>query len=436
MAEADIIVHTPCTKRLPAEAALYGMKAESGNSDKPCGPNETFSVKPGGNTMAVTGLQSLYNDGPKSEAEQEKAYERRKLIRSSPPRTRSMSALSTPSKVKSVTKQTNTFQTPKLEQSFQSHLSDSPSPSPLRPHSSVRQSEKKAPTKSPFFSPPASAKKVNVKTEKKPRPKAGTVSCIPFPPLESDNFGLLQEKLAHDPFRLLIGVTFLNRTHGKYAIPVFFELMEKYPTPTALLASRRRDIIAIIRHLGLQAKRTDTYIEYARLWTYDPPTKGRRYRVDHYPSEGDGMDIRKDEVVDDDDPRTAWEIGHITQGRYAIDSWRIFCRDVLRCQAKGWNGEGREGTFQPEWMRVLPQDKELRAVLRWLWLKEGYNWDPVTGEKEPASKELQEAAMAGNIAWDDEGGIRILTDAPEESLVELSEGSSACALKTLEEMAK
>jgi len=30
--------------------------------------------------------------------------------------------------------------------------------------------------------------------------------------------------------------------------------------------------------------------------------------------------------------------------------------------------------FEPEWMRVVPKDKELRAFLRWKWLKEGWNW--------------------------------------------------------------
>lgn len=99
----------------------------------------------------------------------------------------------------------------------------------------------------------------------------------------------------------------------------------------------------------------------------------------------------------------------MTQGPYALDSWRIFCRDILRGKATGWNGEGgKEEGFQPEWMRVLPEDKELRAYLRWMWLKEGFEWDPWTGEKDVASKELLVAAGEGRIAWDDKGGMRII----------------------------
>lgn len=86
----------------------------------------------------------------------------------------------------------------------------------------------------------------------------------------------------------------------------------------------------------------------------------------------------------------------MTSGPYALDSWRIFCRDVLRGVATGWNGENsKQEGFQPEWMRVLPEDKELRAYLRWMWLKEGFVWDPYTGEKEVAGPELVRAAMGG-----------------------------------------
>jgi hypothetical protein len=225
----------------------------------------------------------------------------------------------------------------------------------------------KLPTKSPFFSPLASMGKLEAVKEGRLRQRGGTVSCIPFPPLSARSFGLLQEKLAHDPFRLLVGVTFLNRTVGKHAIPVFFELMEKYPMPADILAADKKDIIGITRHLGLQAIRAEKYVKYAHFWIHNPPVKGRRYRVENYPNPGDGKEIGKCEVLDDDDPRTgAWEIGHMTKGRYAIDSWRIFCRDVLRGEAQGWNGEGRDGGFQPEWMRVQPRDKELVACLRWM----------------------------------------------------------------------
>lgn len=244
----------------------------------------------------------------------------------------------------------------------------------------------------------------------KKRSPGKTISCIPFPPLSAPHFGLIQEKLAHDPFRLLIAVTFLIRTHGKHAIPVFFELMEKYPTPESLMAADLEEIVPIIRHLGLQNQRANTYQMYAKIWLENPPTKGKRYPVRGYPNPESARDVKKGEILDDDDERHAWEIGHMTQGPYAVDSWRIFCRDRLRGEADSWNGEGRGEGFQPEWMRVLPQDKELRAYLRWMWLKEGFEWHPFSGEKEVARPELMRAAIEGRIAWDDQGGMQILDE--------------------------
>lgn len=287
--------------------------------------------------------------------------------------------------------------------------------------------KQRPPAHSPYFTslaptPSKSRKSVSLQVEasinnaspKKESPKkrpTGIISCIPFPPLSAPHFGLIQEKLAHDPFRLLIAVTFLNRTHGKHAIPVFYTLMEQYPTPQSLVDAPKENIVSVIRHLGLQNQRAATYQAYAKTFCENPPVRSKRYAVHDYPTKGLGRDVRKSEVLpeESEDPRTAWEIGHMTQGPYALDSWRIFCRDILLGKAEGWNGEGNhEEGFQPEWMRVVPEDKELRAFLRWMWLKEGFGWDPFTGEKEVAGEEMMRAAIEGRIAWDDEGGMRIL----------------------------
>ncbi|ATZ46440.1 hypothetical protein BCIN_01g10360 [Botrytis cinerea B05.10] len=288
--------------------------------------------------------------------------------------------------------------------------------------------KQRPPMHSPYFAlplsttPSKSSKSIASKGEstiknsspKKESPKKrppGIISCIPFPPLSASHFGLIQEKLAHDPFRLLIAVTFLNRTHGKQAIPVFYSLMDQYPTPQSIVDAPKEDIVSVIRHLGLQNQRAATYQAYAKTFCENPPVKNKRYAVHDYPTKGLGRDVKKSEVLPEEsvDPRTGWEIGHMTQGPYAIDSWRIFCRDMLLEKAKGWNGEGSEEEgFQPEWMRVLPEDKELRAFLRWMWLKEGFEWDPMTGEKDVAGREVMRAALEGRIAWDEGGGMRIL----------------------------
>ncbi len=67
----------------------------------------------------------------------------------------------------------------------------------------------------------------------------------------------------------------------------------------------------------------------------------------------------------------AFEVAHLPGiGPYALDSFRIFHRDEMRGLAKDWLGSGAEEGFEPEWMRVRPRDKELRAYLEWLWERE------------------------------------------------------------------
>lgn len=297
-------------------------------------------------------------------------------------------------------------------------------------------------TTSHFFDPPDDSKLATPSPSpgknKSKRPARGTLSALPIPPLSATRFGLIQEELADEPFRLLIAVTFLIRTAGRAAIPVFRELMARYPTPEALAAADPENIIRVIHHLGLSSNRCTAIQKYARIWLERPPVQNVRYGVKNYPRPGDGRDVRlgeefgaEDDHISPDleeadalelDPEaktkargfgTSWEIGHLTQGPYAIDSWRIFCRDVLLGRAEDWKGAGRTPDFQPEWMRVLPQDKELRACLRWMWMREGWAWDPLTGEREVLSEEMRRAVDEGRVAYDNQGQLTILDSSGE-----------------------
>jgi hypothetical protein len=49
-----------------------------------------------------------------------------------------------------------------------------------------------------------------------------------------DNYSDSAEVVAHDPWKLLIAVTLLNKTSGKLAIPVFWKILAKWSTPWAL----------------------------------------------------------------------------------------------------------------------------------------------------------------------------------------------------------
>jgi hypothetical protein len=249
-------------------------------------------------------------------------------------------------------------------------------------------------SRSPFFGTTTPTREKQPKpgltppsTTKKRRPPRGTVSSLPIPPLAADRFGLIQEELADSPFRLLIAITFLIRTTGKAAIPVFRQLMERFPTPAGLAAADPAEIITLIHPLGLSAVRCAAIQKYARMWLDRPPSREVRYGVKNYPQPGDGRCARVGEEFGPEDGSgvaggqpvdavadardraigSAWEIGHLTQGPYALDSWRIFCRDVLLGRSSHWTGKENAPEFQPEWMRVLPRDKELRACLRWMW---------------------------------------------------------------------
>ncbi|KAG7292353.1 hypothetical protein NEMBOFW57_002388 [Staphylotrichum longicolle] len=225
----------------------------------------------------------------------------------------------------------------------------------------------------------------------------GTVSSLPIPPLSADCFGLIQEELADDPFRLLIAITFLIRTAGKAAIPVFRQLMQRFPTPAALAAADPAEISALIHPLGLSAVRCATIQKYARLWLERPPSREVRYGVKNYPLPGDGRHVKAaeefgpedggrdgpaDAVMDAKERAVgcAWEIGHLTQGPYALDSWRIFCRDVLLGRSGHWTGRAAAAEFQPEWMR----------------------------EREPLREDMRRAVNEGRVGYDDSGNLVIL----------------------------
>jgi methyl-CpG-binding domain protein 4 len=244
----------------------------------------------------------------------------------------------------------------------------------------------KHPTTSPYFPTPHKA-------------RSHFLSTLPFPPISRESFGLMQERLANRPFELLLATIFLNKTPGERAMPVCYKLLAQYPTPATLAVAKVEDITEIIRHLGFQNQRARKIVGLAKGWVECEPFRGVRYRKVDYPMKGDGKDIKDGEPVDDRDSRTAWEISHLPGlGPYSHDSWRMFCRDKLRGLASSWNGEGAiESSFEPEWKRVLPKDKELRAWMTWMWMKEGWVWNCETGKRLKADEELMELARGGGV---------------------------------------
>ncbi|KAF4949576.1 hypothetical protein FSARC_13441 [Fusarium sarcochroum] len=242
------------------------------------------------------------------------------------------------------------------------------------------------------------------KTKSRKVPAGVILSASRIPPIHQQHFGLIQESVATDLYKLLVAAVLWNRTRGSQARPIFVKLVSQYPTPNHLAEASFSDLAELIRPIGLYNSRATRFIAFAKAWVEHPPSKTRRYRKLHYPLQGDGLDIGKDEVLDQDDERQGWEVAHLPSlGPYAIDSFRIFHRDLLRGLAGDWNGSQAAPNFEPEWKRVVPLDKELRACLRWMWLKEGWIWDPETGSKVKASKKRMESESLRSRSLSPEG---------------------------------
>jgi hypothetical protein len=106
--------------------------------------------------------------------------------------------------------------------------------------------KRKAPT-SPYFDVPPSQLSTPPTTPKPSSParvRESKVSVIEsfdepaslphFRPTSPNEFGLIQEKLRHEPWKMLVAVMFLNKTTAKVAIPLLGQHFERWPTPEAL----------------------------------------------------------------------------------------------------------------------------------------------------------------------------------------------------------
>ncbi|KDQ19919.1 hypothetical protein BOTBODRAFT_142584 [Botryobasidium botryosum FD-172 SS1] len=186
---------------------------------------------------------------------------------------------------------------------------------------------------------------------------------------------LIQELVAHDTWKMIIAVTLLNKTSGKAAIPVFWNLITTWPTPKDLSQASASDLTALLQPLGLQNIRASRFIQFSTQYLTDPPSPSN---------------LRKSKAGGAEYPPT--EISHlIGVGRYALDSYRIFyprlkgggapnrenvCLSAVAAMGEMWP---RTGELDEAWKLVLPQDRELRKYLTWRWAVEGYQWNWETG---------------------------------------------------------
>lgn len=167
------------------------------------------------------------------------------------------------------------------------------------PHSAPKYRRKrKAPT-SPYFeisipqlsSPPPTPTPPTRGTNTSPRKSKlsiieapGVLPSLPhFRPTSENEFGLIQEKLRHEPWKMLVAVIFLNVTTAKMALPLLAQLLERWPTPEALsqgtLLGRIwhlrvadfEELSAFLYPIGLYNTRARRLIDFSTMWLSQPP---------------------------------------------------------------------------------------------------------------------------------------------------------------------
>ncbi|KAK0233230.1 DNA glycosylase [Armillaria fumosa] len=163
------------------------------------------------------------------------------------------------------------------------------------------------------------------------------------------------ELVAHDPWKLIVAVTLLNKTSGKLAIPVFWELVDRWPAPLSLSQASDEELVNLIRPLGTQTIRAKRLIEMSKSYLLDPPSSYDVRQSKPTPlsslASGQGSPGRRRKY-----PPTP--ISHLPgTGRYALDSYRIFCTAY-------------DNPSSQEWKAVVPTDKKLIQYIKWKWVAE------------------------------------------------------------------
>ena len=68
-------------------------------------------------------------------------------------------------------------------------------------------------------------------------------------------YGLLQEEINADPWKIFVCCIFCNLTKRVQAEPYFWKVIEKWPSPETLSEADFKDLEKIIRPLGLSKRR-------------------------------------------------------------------------------------------------------------------------------------------------------------------------------------
>ena len=107
-------------------------------------------------------------------------------------------------------------------------------------------------------------------------------------------YGLIQEQLWQDPWKIFVACIFCNLTKRVTAEPYFWECLERWPDPAAMSNAKQEEVEALIQPLGLSQRRSKALIMMSKDY------------------------LQKDWK---DQPEVLYGIG-----KYASDAYRIFCK--------------------------------------------------------------------------------------------------------------
>ena len=79
-------------------------------------------------------------------------------------------------------------------------------------------------------------------------------------------FGLIQETLWPDEWKILVACVLLNCTTRKVMEKIVTELFDRYPTPGDMAIADPEELSTMIETLGLQEKRAKTLIDLSKAY--------------------------------------------------------------------------------------------------------------------------------------------------------------------------
>ena len=111
-------------------------------------------------------------------------------------------------------------------------------------------------------------------------------------------YGLLQEQLMKDPWKIFVCCIFCNLTKRVQAEPIFWEVLKRWPSPEDLSEADHDELLSLIKPLGLSERRSKAL-------------KTMSYEYTHKDWKGE--------------PSSLYGIG-----KYASDAYYIFCTESWR----------------------------------------------------------------------------------------------------------